>query len=52
MTLEAEELKMVETAESSEQSSIWSYSSFETNYLIQSCKSFADTAIVTKKSVK
>lgn len=36
MMLEAGELKLVETEESSEQASIWSRSSFETDYQVQS----------------
>lgn len=39
MTLEAGELKLVETEESSEQASIWSRSSFETDHRVQSYES-------------
>ena len=39
MTLEAGELKLVETEESSEKASIWSRSSFETDYQIHSYES-------------
>ena len=39
ITLEAGELKLVETEESSEQASIWSRSSFETDYRVQSYES-------------
>lgn len=39
MTLEAGELKLLETEESSDQASIWSRSSFETDYRVQSYES-------------
>ena len=39
MTLEAGELKLIETEESSDQASIWSRSSFETDYQVQSYES-------------
>ena len=39
MTLEAGELKLVETEETSDEASIWSRSSFETDYRVQSNES-------------